>query len=215
MRTLGRIFTGCLVTGVVLFVLIVGGLALFYGATSVYGLYLAQAQQPTPITGAPVVQQTQPPVAQGTEVPVVQGTEAPVVAQETPPPVVVVDPVLPAEVQDVWNVDRREDAYNDFRLHVNANGEVAMAAMVFGQGFDSLHLRRVVPDDILVSAKVVLPDGREVDITDKLEIIAVPAGGTGKRAVDKWLEANDVNIVDGELLPQNSRTGLLQNIQAG
>ena len=221
MRTLGRVLSGCVVLGVVLFVLIVGSLALFYGATSVYGLYLARAnEQPAP-TEPPVVDLVDPGNQQGTD----QGVDTGQVDQggggTNSEVITPVDPVdcrsvsLPQGSSDWVCVDRTTPSHKTLRLGILKPGEAAKGAMIVTQDFKRLPIRRVVPDDVLNAAYALLPDGTRIDFIEQLTMITVSAGGTGDASLDAFLEVNDVNLVDGELLPQNSRIVVLKNVPAG
>ncbi len=109
-------------------------------------------------------------------------------------------------------VDRTKRTWLDWRLEVLENGERQQAALVVTNDLPELLISRTVPDDLLDKAWCQAPDSdKQIDILESLAMIDVPAGGPSDSALSQWLKANEVNIADGELLPQNSNVVLLKN----
>jgi hypothetical protein len=115
----------------------------------------------------------------------------------------------PSDYDGVWNYDGR-DGHHSFFIQVRQPGDTATFA-IFCE-VECLGIDRLVPDDELVRAYVVLPNGEQRELS--FEFVNVPAGGTGDPFLDAQLASRGVNIEEGEILPQ-SKDPVTTNAPAG
>ena len=104
----------------------------------------------------------------------------------------------PSEYDGSWTYDGR-DGHHSFFVQVRQPGDTATFA-IFCE-VECLGIDRLAPDDELVRAYVVLPNGEQRDLN--FEFVNVPAGGTGDSVLDTQLALRGVNIEEGEILPQS------------
>lgn len=115
----------------------------------------------------------------------------------------------PSDYDGVWNYDGR-DGHHSFFIQVRQPGDTATFA-VFCE-VECLGIDRLAPDDELVRAYVVLPNGEQRELS--FEFVNVPAGGTGDSTLDAQLVSRGVNIEEGEILLQ-SKNPVAVNAPAG
>mgnify|MGYP001473554015 CR=1 FL=1 len=115
----------------------------------------------------------------------------------------------PSDYDGVWNYDGR-DGHHSFFIQVRQPGDTATFA-IFCE-VECLGIDRLVPDDELVRAYVVLPNGEQRELS--FEFVNVPAGGTGDSTLDAQLVSRGVNIEEGEILLQ-SKNPVAVNAPAG
>jgi len=127
---------------------------------------------------------------------------------------VVVEPVI-VQADSVFHFAGAAPAYNDFRTAVRMPGDKAVFVWSFDTALDGAVIKRIWPDDILISAILYIPGEEPLDITGLFGMFTVPAGGTGDPSLDAVLAERGVNIVDGEILQQNKNAVLLGNVPAG
>ena len=181
---------------------------------SVFGVRSCVVNKDQPIAETPAA------VEDAVEVekePVVEEEAASEVEEEVPTEVEEVSPAAPVvvEADQVYHFSGNAPAYSDFRTAVREPGDAATFVWNFDSGLDEAVLSRVWPDDILVSATLLIPGQDPIDITEMLEMFMVSAGGTGDAELDAVLEERGVNIEEGELLPQNKHSLALGDIPAG
>lgn len=170
--------------------------------------------QPTLV--APIAVPVQP-----TAVPVqptpVQPTAVPVVAVPTMAATVSTagGNIVVLEADSVFHYNGGTPAYSDFRAAVREPGDSAVFVWNFDVPLDNAVIRRVWPDDMLVSATLMVPGQDPKDITSLFEMFMVPAGGTGDASLDVVLKERGVNVADGEILMQNKYAVFLGNVPAG
>jgi hypothetical protein len=115
----------------------------------------------------------------------------------------------PSEYDATWSYDGRE-GYHDFRYPVRQVGDTATFAIFCEVGCGTIY--RLVPDDEVLEAYVILPNGETHDLV--VTFVEVAAGGTGDPETDAYLASVGVNLVDGEILPQ-SKNPVLVNAPQG
>lgn len=117
--------------------------------------------------------------------------------------------ISPTEFDGSWTYDGRS-GYHAFFVEVDQPGDVAKFAVYCE--VECPTVIRLSPDDELVAAYVVNPDGTKTDIS--FELIDVPAGGTGDAELDANLSSRGANIKEGEIL-QQSKAAVEINARAG